>query len=111
MRAGVLAVGTHIAFQVSSADADVMAAALGGGHHLQTRLKNLPHRHLVVKSGPYPHQEVRVPDLPKLTADGRSVYERSRARWARRRVEVEADIATRQTDHRNGTEEALDDWE
>ncbi len=52
MRAAILAVGTHAFFQLSSADAAQVAQALDGGRPLAERLKNLPLRHAIVKSGP-----------------------------------------------------------
>src|SRR5207249_2123220 len=51
MRAAVMAVGTHITFQLSSVDAERFATAADGGKSLQALLKNLPRRHMVVKSG------------------------------------------------------------
>jgi hypothetical protein len=53
MRAAIMAIGTHILFQLSSSDAEKLAAALDGGRHLAEILKNLPQRHLVVKTGEY----------------------------------------------------------
>ena len=42
MRAAILAVGTHVFFQLASADAQQIANALDGGKPLAERLKNLP---------------------------------------------------------------------
>ena len=42
MRAAIMAVGTHIFFQLSSTDAEKMASALDGGKRLAEILKNLP---------------------------------------------------------------------
>ena len=44
MRAAILAVGTHLFFQLSSSDAQNVAAALDGGKTLAEILKNLPRR-------------------------------------------------------------------
>jgi len=44
-------------FQLSSPDANQIANALDGGKTLQELLKNLPRRHMVVKSGHAPWQE------------------------------------------------------
>jgi len=113
MRAAILAVGTHIFFQLSSSDAQQVAQALDGGKPLAELLKNLPRRHLVVKSGHERWQEVLVPHVgePKASAAAHDLYERSRARWARRRAEIEQAIAKRQGEANQGTREALDDWE
>src|SRR5205814_6699234 len=51
MKSAILAVGTHILFQLSSDDATKMAAALGGGRQLSELLRHLPHREIIVKGG------------------------------------------------------------
>src|SRR5713226_5222685 len=61
MRAAIMAVGTHVFFQLSALDADKIAAALDGGKHLAEILKNLPPRNLVVKTGHHHHARVVVP--------------------------------------------------
>jgi len=111
MRAAVMAVGTHIFFQLSSTDADKIGSALDGGKRLAELLKNLPKRHMVVKSGSYRPQEVMVPNVAQPDADYEGLYNRCRARWARRRTDIEAEIRRRHRDANRGTEEALNDWE
>jgi predicted ATPase len=54
MRAAMLSVGTHVFFQLSSADAVAVAQILDGGKPLVERLKNLRQRHFVVKSAADP---------------------------------------------------------
>src|SRR5665213_1540458 len=61
MRAAVLSVGTHIFFQLSSADAGTVAQTLDGGKSLAEKLKNLPQRRFVVKSGAEHWREASVP--------------------------------------------------
>jgi hypothetical protein len=111
MRAAIMAVGTHVFFQLSSTDADKIASALDGGKRLAEILKNLPKRHMVVKSGSRRHQEVLVPNVAESDGDYSDLYNRCRARWARRRTQIEAEIRQRHelTRHRAG--EVLDDWE
>lgn len=111
LRAALLQVGTHGFFQLSSPDAQFAAQALDGGKPLAERLKNLPPRHLIVKSGSDPLAEVLVPELRQPAADWRDLYERSRRRWAKPRAAIEAEIAARQAKVGRGTREALDDWE
>jgi hypothetical protein len=60
MRAAIMAVGTHVFFQLSSIDADKMANSLDGGKRLTELLKNLPKRHMVIKTGSRHPQEVLV---------------------------------------------------
>src|SRR5713226_4278149 len=63
MRAAIMAVGTHVFFQLSALDADKITSALDGGKRLAEVLKNLPKRHMVVKSGSYRPQEVLIPNV------------------------------------------------
>ncbi len=111
MRAAILAVGTHIFFQLSSADADKMSSALDGGKRLAEILKNLPKRHLVVKSGSLRHREVLVPNVAEADTDYTDLYNRCRARWARRRTDIEVEIRQRHELANRTTEEQLNGWE
>jgi hypothetical protein len=96
MRAAVLSVGTQVLFQLSASDAERMGAALGGGRHLRNQLRNLRQRELVLKSGSLRYECVQVPELslPSLRTD--FLRRRSNQRYARRREDVEAEIAVRQ---------------
>ena len=111
MRAAILAVGTHIFFQLSSADAEKMSSALDGGKRLAEVLKNLPKRHMLVKSGSRRPQEVLVPNVVDDDADYSDLYNRCRARWARRRGGIETEIRQRHQQANRTTEEELDGWE
>jgi hypothetical protein len=111
MRAAIMAVGTHIFFQLSAIDADKIASALDGGKRLAEVLKNLPKRHMVVKSGSLRPQEVLVPNVTDSDADYTDLYNRCRARWARRRTDIEAEIRRRHQHANRRTEEVLNDWE
>jgi hypothetical protein len=111
MRAAIMAVGTHIFFQLSSLDADKISSALDGGKRLGELLKNLPKRHMVVKSGSHRPQEVLVPNVAESDADYSDLYNRCRARWARRRTDIEAEIRARHQQATRRTEEVLNDWE
>jgi hypothetical protein len=111
MRAAIMAVGTHVFFQLSSIDADKIAAALDGGKRLAETLKNLPKRRMVVKSGSRRPQEVLVPHVAEPLADYADLYNRCRARWAKRRTAIEAEIRARHAETGRTTEEALDGWD
>jgi len=111
MRAAIMAVGTHIFFQLSSIDADKIASALDGGKRLAEVLKNLPKRQMVVKSGSHRHKEVLVPNVAEPSADYSDLYNRCRARWARRRTDIEAEIRQRHQQASRRSEEVLNDWE
>jgi hypothetical protein len=111
MRAAIMAVGTHVFFQLSSIDADKIVSALDGGKRLAEVLKNLPKRHLIVKSGSHRHQEVLVPNVVEPTTDYTDLYNRCRARRATRRTEIETGIRARHQQARRRVGEVLDAWE
>jgi hypothetical protein len=110
MRAAILAVGTHIFFRLSSADAQLVATALDGGKPLAELLKNLPRRHMVVKTGHERWQEAVVPTLDEPKADPSDLYSRCRARWARGRKDIEEEIRQRQTIVGRSAREVFHDW-
>lgn len=60
MQAAILAVGTHVFFQLSSMDSAQVSQALDGGKSLAERLKNLPQRRCIVKSASDRWTEVEV---------------------------------------------------
>jgi hypothetical protein len=111
MRAAILAVGTHAFFQLSSADANLVAKALDGGRPLAERLRNLPQRSCVVKSGPDRYAEVCIPTIRNLENDYTDLLNRSRYLWGRVRTHIEHEIEKRQTVVRRSTAEALHEWE
>lgn len=111
MRTAILSVGTHIFFQLSSLDAVTIAQALDGGKSLAERLKNLPSRHFVVKSGSDHWHEgyTSIVDEPKSNAT--DLLNRVRAYRARPRAVVEAEIAERHAALTRTTDAALHEWE
>ena len=111
MRSAILAVGTHIFFQLSSPDAQQIAIALDGGKALTELLKNLPRRHMVIKTGYERRMEGVVPTLNDRKTDFSDLYRRSRTRWARKRSDVEREIASRQIVVNQSTGDTLHDWE
>lgn len=111
MRAAILAVGTHAFFQLSSADANQVAQALDGGKPLAEKLKNLPQRHAIVKTGAERSTEIRIPTIHDPTVDYTDLLNRSRYQWGRVRAHIERDIAKRQSVADRKTEEVLNDWE
>ncbi|HEX3683157.1 MAG TPA: type IV secretion system DNA-binding domain-containing protein [Bryobacteraceae bacterium] len=116
MQAAAAAVGTHIYFQLSSGDADKAASALDGGKRLSSLLKNLPRRHVVVKSGSDHWAEVQVSRVPVVASDASDLLARVRARWSVPRQQVEQEIAARLAAFRapqnpTTTAEALHDWD
>jgi hypothetical protein len=111
VRAAILAIGTLVCFQMSPPDAQFVSSALDGGKPLAERLKNLPPRHLVVKSGSDPLAEVAVPELRETNVSWQDLYDRSRRRWGRPRKVIEAEIEKRHATVGRSAREALNDWE
>jgi hypothetical protein len=110
MRAAVLSIGTHVFFQLSSADAAAIAQMLDGGKALAERLKNLPQRHFILKSGVDTPVEGVVPTVEDARTNFRDLLNRSRALRARPRVEIEREIANRHAAFTHTTDEALHGW-
>lgn len=111
MRAAIMAVGTHIFFQLSSTDATQVAQALDGGRPLAERLKNLPQRHAIVKSGADRTVEVRVPTIHDPKVDYTDLLNRARFARGKVRTHIERDIAKRHEAFGRKTDEVLDGWE
>ena len=107
MRAALLSVGTHAFFQLSSQDAAQVAQALGGGRTLTERLKNLPQRFAVVKTGSEEWAEIRVPTLDDPPVDYTDLVNRVRYTRGKVRAHIERDIAKRQKVARVAEEDLL----
>jgi energy-coupling factor transporter ATP-binding protein EcfA2 len=111
MRAAILAMGTHAFFQLSSVDAAHAAQALDGGKPLTERLKNLPQRHCIVKSGSDRWVEAQVPLVHARHVDYTDLINRSRYERGRVRAHIERDIAKRQAAYGRATDDVLKEWE
>ena len=107
----MLAVDTHIFFQLSSQDASLVAQALDGGGSLAYRLKNLPQRHCVVKSGAERWMEVLVPSVQAAKVDYTDLLNRSRYARGRVRAHIERDITKRHELIHRKTDDVLRAWE
>lgn len=110
-RAAILSIGTHIFFQLSSADATQISQALDGGKPLAERLKNLPARHAIVKSSSDRWTEIVVPTVIEPKVDYTDLVSRTRYVRSRVRAHIERDIAERQKRYTQTPSEALHDWE
>src|SRR5581483_10093811 len=80
---GLLALGSFGFFRLSGSDAQQIAGMLDGGKSLAERLKNLPRRHLIVKTVHERWCEAIVPTVREPEIDPSDLYRRSCARWAR----------------------------
>jgi len=110
MRAAILSIGSHVFFQLSSADATTVSQILDGGKPLAERLKNLPQRHFILKSGADRWVEGYVPTVEDTKTNYRDLLNRSRTLRARPRVEIEREIAQRHAAMNRTTDEVLHDW-
>lgn len=111
MRAAILAVGSHVCFQLSAGDADKIAAAFDGGRTLSEILKNLPPRHMVIKSGHHRWRQAVVPPQQNPVIDYTDLLRRCRMRWARRRADIDAEITSRHRGLVQSTNEVLNEWD
>jgi hypothetical protein len=110
MRGALLSTGTQVFFQLSSADAQTVSSMLDGGKSLAERLKNLPQRHFVVKSGAEPWAEACVPPVRESGKNYTDLLNRSRARFARPRAQIEREIAERHAAFTKSINEVPDGW-
>jgi hypothetical protein len=110
VRAAILAVHTHVFFQLSSTDASLIAQALDGGGSLAYRLKNLAQRHCIVKTGPERWTEVLVPAVRAVNADYTDLLNRSRYVRGRVRAHIERDISKRHELAHRKTDDILHAW-
>lgn len=110
VRAAILAVHTHVFFQLSSTDASLIAQALDGGGPLAYRLKNLAQRHCIVKTGPERWTEVLVPAVRAVNADYTDLLNRSRYVRGRVRAHIERDISKRHELAHRKTDDILHAW-
>lgn len=111
VRAALLSVGTLAFFQLSPADATAAAQALDGGKSLAERLKNLPQRHFILKSGAERWKEVVANDLDDPKANPADLMKRVRAQFARPRDLVEREIGERHAAFHEKSNEALHAWD
>jgi hypothetical protein len=112
MRSAILSVASHIFFQLSTGDADKITSGLDGGKSFSEVLKNLPQRHMVIKSGHHRPIRAVVPRIEVSRIDSTELYNRCRARWAKRRTDIEREIQSRaQIDVQRNNREALHGWE
>jgi hypothetical protein len=111
MRAAILAVGTHVFFQLSSMDSAQVSQALDGGKSLGERLKNLPQRRCIVKSASDRWTEVEIPTVREAKVDYTDLLNRSRFTRGRVRSQIERDIAERQAGITRSADEVLHEWE
>jgi hypothetical protein len=84
---------------------------LDGGKPLAEKLKNLPQRRFVVKSGAERWREAMVPTVDDPRANSSDLLNRSRGLHSLPRPQVEREIAARQAALSKSTDEVLHDWE
>jgi hypothetical protein len=110
MRSAMQAIGTRIFFRLSSEDAEQAAKELGGGKGMAEQLRNLPQRHFIVHQGNFKSYEVVAPEIRPASISAHSLVEASLKFHAKRRSEVESDIAARRP-KQQPKEEVLNEWD
>ncbi len=110
IRAALEAIGTHVYFQISPSDAQVVAKQSGGGKPRSEQLQNLPHQHFLLKAGAQSFRHLHSLNVERPQADYRDLYERCRHRWMRKRSEIESEIVKRLPAQKVFAE-AINDWE
>ena len=108
MRAALSSAASHGFFQLSSADATLVSQMLDGGKPLAERLKNLPKRHFIVKTGSERWVEALVPPVEEPKVDYTDLWNRIRYSRGRVRAHIERDIAERQRLLRHNAEDDLE---
>ena len=111
MRAALLSIGNHVSFQLSSADAATVSQMFDGGKPLAEKLKNLPPRHFIVKSGSDHWLEGFVPTVEEPRTNYAGLLKRSRAIYARPRAEIEREIVARRESLKGNSKGVLHDWD
>lgn len=111
MRAAILSVATHVFFQLSATDALTVSQALDGGKSLAERLKNLPQRHFVMKSGAERWMEVAANNVEDPKGSSADLLKRVNAQGARPRADVEQEIKERHARVHQATDEVLHGWD
>jgi hypothetical protein len=107
MRAALLSAGTTLFFRASPEDAPYIARALDGGGAAERLLKELPSRHFLVRSGGERFVEVAAENVATNTTPTDGLLERSNAQWAKSRIAIETEIASRL---RRTEKEPLEEW-
>jgi hypothetical protein len=112
VRTTLLSAGTTIFFRCSPEDAPFVARALDGGQSMERRLKELPDRHFLVRSGSNKWAEIQAFEVPHNTVPTASLIARSNAHWARPRGAIEAEITARRgvTTNAMTGKETLEGW-
>lgn len=110
LRSAIQAIGTRICFQLSPEDAAQVASEVEGGKSMVERLRRLPPRHVIVRSGQYRPQELVTPDIVPAKLPAEAFLLESNRIYARLRAEIDADIRSRRPS-KQATEEALHEWE
>jgi len=110
VRAALLSAGSFVLFRLSAPDAEKFATYFDGGKRLAELLKNLPQRHVVVKTGDQHWQQAVIPRIEDPEIDYSDLYRRCRLRWMRPRAQIEAEIRERHQRAAHSREE-FNDWE
>jgi hypothetical protein len=110
VKAAIMAIGSHIYFQVSGDDAAYLSRVMLQGASVTNRLVNLPQRRFLYKTLGNDLKEAEAQDVPQLGTIGKGLYERSQKRSSEKREEIERSITKRRLGVPKGSDELLHNW-
>lgn len=110
LRSAIQAIGSRVFFQCSPEDSTQVAQEIDGGRTMAERLRNLPQRHAIVRSGTFRACEIVTPTITNATASTVRFLEESNRIHARRKSEIDADILARRPKPQN-KKEVIDGWD
>jgi len=110
LRSAIQAISTRIFFQLSPEDAAQVANDIDGGKAMAERLRRLPARHIIVRSGQYRAQELVTLDVETVNNSADAFLAESNRIHARLRTDIDADIRQRRPSNKSA-DEALHEWE
>ena len=111
MRAAMLAMGSHVFFSLSGADAERVAHVIGRGRETAQRLRTLPKRHFIFRSPEGIIDEGRVPTTPTSGVSALQLMKRVKRKWTRSRREIDAHILARQRPTVRERHVLVNEWE
>ncbi len=109
VRAALFSAGTTIFFRSSPEDIPRILMAVDGAQSVEHRLKELPNRRFLIRTGGEPAIEIHAPKIPTVTEPAADLPERINNFWARPRETIEAEIREHVKSGSSG-KETLAEW-
>ncbi len=109
IRSALFSAGTMIAFRCSAEDAPRIAAGLNAGKDAEQRLKELPNRQFLARTGEHGYVELASP-VAQPNSLFSSLLLRSQGHWTRSREDIEAEIGRASAENAQSRKEELASW-